>query len=205
MYWGNRAKTRDTFQGGWTKTGDKYVRNLDGTYTYAGRIDDMLRVSGLYVSPFEVEATLVQHPVVLEAAVIGVPDAQGLTTTKAFVVLKPGGGTTEAELKAFVKSRLAPYKGDQRTRGFDVTIIMVMKKVTLAEAKAGLSALLDRVESGETVAITRRHRVVAEVRPARPPQRSGRRPFGLCRGQFRVPHDFDAPLPEDILREFEGR
>ncbi len=56
MYWGNRAKTRDTFQGGWTKSGDKYVRNSDGTYTYAGRSDDMLKVSGIYVSPFEVEA-----------------------------------------------------------------------------------------------------------------------------------------------------
>ncbi|NWG74660.1 MAG: benzoate-CoA ligase family protein, partial [Rubrivivax sp.] len=57
MYWGNRAKTRETFQGGWTKSGDKYVRNADGTYTYAGRSDDMLKVSGIYVSPFEVEAT----------------------------------------------------------------------------------------------------------------------------------------------------
>ena len=90
MYWGNREKTRDTFQGGWTKSGDKYVRNADGTYTYAGRSDDMLKVSGIYVCPFEVEATLVQHPAVLEAAVIGVPDAEGLTKTKAFVVLKPG-------------------------------------------------------------------------------------------------------------------
>jgi pimeloyl-ACP methyl ester carboxylesterase len=90
MYWGNRAKTRETFQGGWTKSGDKYVRNADGSYTYSGRSDDMLKVSGIYVSPFEVEATLVQHPAVLEAAVIGVPDAEGLTKTKAFVVLKPG-------------------------------------------------------------------------------------------------------------------
>jgi benzoate-CoA ligase len=110
MYWGNRAKTRETFQGGWTKSGDKYVRNADGSYTYAGRSDDMLKVSGIYVSPFEVEATLVQHPAVLEAAVIGVPDADGLTKPKAFVVLKPGGAATEAELKAFVKERLAPYK-----------------------------------------------------------------------------------------------
>jgi benzoate-CoA ligase len=62
MYWGNRTKTRDTFQGGWTKSGDKYVRNADGSYTYGGRSDDMLKVSGIYVSPFEVEATLVQHP-----------------------------------------------------------------------------------------------------------------------------------------------
>ncbi|WP_088284372.1 benzoate-CoA ligase family protein [Ideonella sp. A 288] len=110
MYWGNRAKTRDTFQGGWTKSGDKYVRNADGSYTYGGRSDDMLKVSGIYVSPFEVEATLVQHAAVLEAAVIGVVDAEGLTKTKAFVVLKDGAQATEAELKAFVKDKLAPYK-----------------------------------------------------------------------------------------------
>ncbi len=110
MYWGNRAKTLDTFQGGWTKSGDKYVRNADGTFTYSGRSDDMLKVSGIYVSPFEVEATLVQHPAVLEAAVIGRVDAEGLTKTKAFVVLKSGASADEAELKAFVKDRLAPYK-----------------------------------------------------------------------------------------------
>ena len=92
MYWGNRDKSRETFQGAWTKSGDKYVRNADGTYTYAGRSDDMLKVSGIYVSPFEVEATLVQHPGVLEAAVIGVADAEGLTRAKAFVVLKPDAG-----------------------------------------------------------------------------------------------------------------
>ena len=110
MYWNNRAKSRDTFQGGWTKSGDKYVRNADGSYTYAGRNDDMLKVSGIYVSPFEVEGTLVQHPAVLEAAVIGKVDADGLTKTKAFVVLKPGQQATEAELQAFVKEKLAPYK-----------------------------------------------------------------------------------------------
>jgi benzoate-CoA ligase len=110
MYWGNRQKTRDTFQGGWTKSGDKYIRNADGSYTYGGRSDDMLKVSGIYVSPFEVEATLVQHAAVLEAAVIGVPDAEGLTKTKAFVVLKSGASASEDELKAFVKERLAPYK-----------------------------------------------------------------------------------------------
>jgi benzoate-CoA ligase len=110
MYWANREKSRETFQGGWTKSGDKYMRNADGSYTYGGRSDDMLKVSGIYVSPFEVEATLVQHPAVLEAAVIGRPDAEGLVKTKAFVVLKPGGAATEAELKAFVKERLAPYK-----------------------------------------------------------------------------------------------
>ena len=88
MYWGNREKSRATFQGDWTKSGDKYSRDADGYYIYAGRSDDMLKVSGIYVSPFEVEATLMQHPAVLEAAVIGKPDADGLTKTKAFVVLQ---------------------------------------------------------------------------------------------------------------------
>jgi benzoate-CoA ligase len=110
MYWANREKSRETFQGTWTKSGDKYVRNADGSYTYSGRSDDMLKVSGIYVSPFEVESTLAQHPAVLEAAVIGVLDAEGLTKTKAYVVLKPGQQANEAELKAFVKDRLAAYK-----------------------------------------------------------------------------------------------
>ena len=110
MYWNNRAKSRDTFQGPWTKSGDKYIRDPDGYYTYAGRNDDMLKVSGIYVSPFEVEATLVQHSAVLEAAVIGKNDDEGLTKTKAFVVLKAGQQATEAELQAFVKEKLAPYK-----------------------------------------------------------------------------------------------
>jgi benzoate-CoA ligase len=110
MYWQNREKSRSTFQGAWTKSGDKYVKNSDGSYTYSGRSDDMLKVSGIYVSPFEVEATLVQHSAVLEAAVIGKEDHEGLTKTKAFVVLKAGHSATEEELKAFVKGLLAPYK-----------------------------------------------------------------------------------------------
>ena len=110
MYWNNREKTRDTFQGVWTKSGDKYTRDADGYFTYAGRNDDMLKVSGIYVSPFEVEATLVQHPAILEAAVIGKTDTDGLTKTKAFIVLKQGQSLTQDEVKAFVKERLAPYK-----------------------------------------------------------------------------------------------
>jgi benzoate-CoA ligase len=110
MYWNNREKTRDTFRGEWTKSGDKYTRDIDGYYTYAGRNDDMLKVSGIYVSPFEVEATLVQHPAILEAAVIGKEDSDGLTKTKAFIVLKAGQSLSEEEVKAFVKERLAPYK-----------------------------------------------------------------------------------------------
>jgi len=110
LYWNNRDKTRDTFQGGWVRSGDKYVRDTDGYYTYAGRSDDMLKVSGIYVSPFEVESTLMQHPAVLEAAVIGVTDGDGLNKTKAYVVLKPGQQADAQALQAFVKERLAPYK-----------------------------------------------------------------------------------------------
>lgn len=110
MYWANPEKTADTFKNGWTKSGDKYSRDADGYYTYAGRSDDMLKVSGIYVSPFEVEATLMQHPAVLEAAVIGKQDADGLTKTKAFVVRKGDKQVSDEELKAFVKERLAPYK-----------------------------------------------------------------------------------------------
>jgi benzoate-CoA ligase len=110
MYWRNREKSRETFQGAWTKTGDKYSSDVDGYYTCAGRADDMLKVSGMFVSPFEVEGTLMQHPAVLECAVIGVPNEDGLIKTKAYVVLKPGKQTDEAHLKAFMKERLAPYK-----------------------------------------------------------------------------------------------
>jgi benzoate-CoA ligase len=110
MYWGNRAKSQETFQGGWTKSGDKYIRNDDGSYTYAGRTDDMLKVSGIYVSPFEIEATLVQHPAVLEAAVVGFADEHGLIKPKAFVVRRPGETVSEAELKCYIQDRLAPYK-----------------------------------------------------------------------------------------------
>ena len=117
MYWGNRNKSRATFLGGWTKTGDKYVRDAQGWYTYAGRSDDMLKVSGQYVSPFEVESCLMQHEVVLEAALIGITDGDGLTKSKAFVVLKQGVEASDGlavEIKRFVKERLAPHKYPRR-------------------------------------------------------------------------------------------
>ncbi len=118
MYWANRDQSRTTFQGAWTKSGDKYVRDGDGYYTYAGRSDDMLKVSGQYVSPFEVEAALMRHAAVLEAAVVGKLE-EGLTKTLAYVVLKQGhaGDDAMAEtLKAFVKDQLAPYKYPREIR-----------------------------------------------------------------------------------------
>jgi benzoate-CoA ligase len=113
QYWNNRAKSLATFVGPWTRAGDKYSVDADGYYVYGGRSDDMLKVSGMYVSPFEVEAALVTHPAVLEAAVIGAPDENELIKPKAFIVVKPGVQADVAlaeALKQHVKDRLAPYK-----------------------------------------------------------------------------------------------
>ena len=110
MYWNQREKTKNTFQGPWTKSGDKYTMTPDGYYAYGGRSDDMLKVGGIYVSPAEVEAALVSHQAVLECAVVGHEDADKLVKPKAFVVLKPGAAATEDELKAHVKAALAHYK-----------------------------------------------------------------------------------------------
>ena len=112
-YWNNREKTRRTFAGEWTRTGDKFRQDERGDYVYCGRADDMLKVSGIWVSPTEVESVLTAHDAVLEAAVIGVLNADGLVKTKAFVVLKDASTASDeldAALKAHVKDRLAPYK-----------------------------------------------------------------------------------------------
>ena len=110
MYWNNREKTKNTFLGPWTRSGDKYLCDADGYYTYCGRNDDMLKVGGIYVSPFEVEAALQTHPAVLEAAVVAQEDHEHLVKPKAYVVFKQGASATDDELKAHVKARLAPYK-----------------------------------------------------------------------------------------------
>lgn len=112
-YWNNRERSLSTFHGPWTRTGDRYVRDAEGYYTYCGRTDDMLKVGGIWVSPFEVESALMAHEAVLEAAVVGHADEAGLIKPKAFVVLKrPGDARPDLvkALQAFVKDRLAPYK-----------------------------------------------------------------------------------------------
>ena len=113
MYWNQRARTKGTFQGPWTRSGDKYSFDEHGYYTYGGRSDDMLKVSGIYVSPVEVEAALITHEAVLEAAVVGMEDEEKLVKPKAFVVLKPGHSPSEGlkgALQQHVKDKLAPYK-----------------------------------------------------------------------------------------------
>ncbi len=113
LYWNQRERTLSTFHGPWTRTGDRYVRDADGYYAFSGRSDDMLKVGGIWVSPFEVESALIAHERVLECAVVGHPDEAGLVKPRAFVVLKkPDDASPELalELQAFVKARLAPYK-----------------------------------------------------------------------------------------------
>jgi 4-hydroxybenzoate-CoA ligase len=112
-YWNHRAKSRRTFVGEWTYTGDKYMRDAEGYYYYCGRTDDMFKVNGMWVSPIEVEAALVSHEAVLEAAVIGKEDGDGLTKPKAFIVLKNGYAADEMlvdALRSHVKERAGPWK-----------------------------------------------------------------------------------------------
>lgn len=113
-YWNQHEKTKATILGAWIRTGDKYARDADGYFWYKGRSDDMLKVGGMWVSPTEVESALVDHPVVLECAVVGVPDDAGLVKAKAFVVLKAGKEPSDAladEMRTFVKERLGAVKG----------------------------------------------------------------------------------------------
>jgi benzoate-CoA ligase len=112
-YWNKHEKTKEVLLGHFIQTGDKYWRDADGYFFYAGRADDMLKVGGIWVSPVEVEATLIRHPAVLEAAVVGHQDRDRLVKPKAYVVLKDPAAATAAlaeELQAFVKERIAPYK-----------------------------------------------------------------------------------------------
>ena len=114
-YWNQRAKSRLTFRGEWTHTGDTYTRDAEGYYRYCGRSDDMLKVGGIWVSPFEVEEALIGHPAVLESAVVGHPDAEGLIKPKAFVVLQQSAQQEEptaltATLQDHVKERIGVWK-----------------------------------------------------------------------------------------------
>jgi 4-hydroxybenzoate-CoA ligase len=114
-YWHQREKSRRTFRGEWTYTGDTYVRDAEGYYRYCGRSDDMLKVGGIWVSPFEVEEALIGHSAVLEAAVVGHPDTDGLIKPKAFVVLQQAAqGQDQAALSSalqdHVKERIGVWK-----------------------------------------------------------------------------------------------
>ncbi len=112
-YWNQHERTKAAFAGEWFRTGDKFTCDADGFYTYIGRSDDLLRVGAMWVAPVELEAALLAHPAVAEAAVVGANDEHGLEKPKAFVVLRDGRRGDEGvarDLQGFVKERLAPYK-----------------------------------------------------------------------------------------------
>jgi benzoate-CoA ligase family protein len=113
-YWCNADASRRTFNGEWVRTGDMYTRSADGYYTYLGRSDDMMKVSGEWVSPAEVEAVLIEHPDVLEAAVVGEHDADGLTKALAYVVAAPGRTIDPDAIAVHCRTRLAGYKRPRR-------------------------------------------------------------------------------------------
>ena len=112
-YWGSREKSQETYRGDWCVTGDQFRVDAEGFYWYEGRADDMLKVSGIFVSPLEIEDCLLQHRAVKEVCVVGAEDEGGLTKPKAFVVVREASAAGPAladELKAFVKGKLSPYK-----------------------------------------------------------------------------------------------
>jgi benzoate-CoA ligase family protein len=112
-YWNNSEKTTATIVDGWLNTGDTYHQDDDGYFIYGGRSDDMMKVGGIWCSPFEIEAKLVEHPKVLEAAVVGRKDESGLIKPEAHVVLKDltdASEETSGELLQHCKTGLAPYK-----------------------------------------------------------------------------------------------
>ncbi len=143
-YWNQRDKSRRTFQGEWTRTGDKYAQDADGRYRYQGRTDDMFKVSGIWVSPFEVEAALTTHPAVQEAAVVGREDADGLTKPMAFVVLKdPGAGLDPAlceALQAHVKGRVGLWKHPRWIEAVEELPKTATGKIQRFKLRAGLGA-----------------------------------------------------------------
>lgn len=116
-YWNQRDKSRTTFEGRWTRTGDKYTQTAEGRFVYCGRTDDMFKVSGIWLSPFEVEQCLVEHPSVLEAAVVAHRDADGLEKPHAFVVLQDGADLDDpSALKTWVKERIGKWKYPREIR-----------------------------------------------------------------------------------------
>ena len=143
LYWNNRERSRSTFNGIWTRTGDKYFEDQDGYYVYCGRSDDMLKVSGMYVSPAEVEAALIAHEDVLEAAVVGAADADGLIKPKAFVVVKPGSRADDdlaLALEHHTKAILAPFKCPRWIAFLDElpkTVTGKIQRFKLREANSG--------------------------------------------------------------------
>ena len=157
-YWNHRERSRETFQGVWTRCGDKAFVDADGYYTYAGRNDDMLKVGGIYVSPIEVEHALAGHPAVLEGAVVGEANEHGLVKPVAYVVTNAGyrpSAALASDLQQFVKARLAPYKYPRRIEFVDALPRTPTGKIQRFRLRERAAAAR---ESGVSESSTRRRR-----------------------------------------------
>jgi acyl-coenzyme A synthetase/AMP-(fatty) acid ligase len=133
-YWARYDASRLVFQGEWLRTGDTYVRDADGYYQCLGRTGDMIKASGIWVSPMEVEARLLAHPAVAQAVVVAAPDADGLEKPVAYVILVAGGGVTEAELIEHCRQALPSVKRPRAvvfTDAFPVTATGKIRRVEL--------------------------------------------------------------------------
>ena len=141
-YWSRYAASRQVFQGEWLCTGDTYVQDADGYYTCLGRTNDMLKASGIWVSPAEVETRLLAHPAVDEAVVVGAADADGLEKPVAYVVAATGARPTEDELIAFCREGLPSFKRPRRVVLVDAMPTTATGKVRRVELRAHAAGVL---------------------------------------------------------------
>jgi acyl-coenzyme A synthetase/AMP-(fatty) acid ligase len=140
-YWSRYAASRQVFQGEWLRTGDTYVQDVDGYYTCLGRTGDMLKVSGIWVSPTEVENRLLAHDAVAQVVVVAAHDADGLDKPVAFVILKDGQEATEDDLIAFCREGIESFKRPRKVvfvTGYPTTATGKIRRVELRESAAGL-------------------------------------------------------------------
>jgi len=140
-YWARYDASRLVFQGEWLRTGDTYVRDGDGYYACLGRTGDMIKASGIWVSPMEVETRLLSHPAVAQAVVVAAPDADGLEKPVGYVLLAAGATATEAELIEFCREGLPSFKRPRAivfTDGFPTTATGKIRRVDLRSMAAGV-------------------------------------------------------------------
>jgi acyl-coenzyme A synthetase/AMP-(fatty) acid ligase len=141
-YWSRYDASRQVFQGEWLRTGDTYVRDADGYYTCLGRTGDMLKASGIWVSPSEVEDRLLAHPAVSQAVVVGAPDADGLEKPVAYVMLAPNSAADEAELIEFCRAGLPSVKRPRKIVFVDSYPTTSTGKIRRVELRAMAATVL---------------------------------------------------------------
>jgi acyl-coenzyme A synthetase/AMP-(fatty) acid ligase len=141
-YWSRYDASRQVFQGEWLRTGDTYVRDADGYHTCLGRTGDMLKASGIWVSPAEVETRLLAHDAVGQAVVVAAPDVDGLEKPVAYVVLRPGATATEEDLVAFCRQGLPSFKRPRKVVFVDAYPTTATGKIRRVELRAMAASVL---------------------------------------------------------------